>query len=218
MLLAIKAKKQPPPCPPLLGEGGTGVMRGRMRKGPLSVIQDSSCALIAVVVVVLVDIRNRDAVGAGGVDELEVTVALNLCHNTYMVDAGGRAKEHQVAHMHVVAVVDGQSLLPLVATAATETNVERLIDKTGETGTVEGVGTHAATTVRPADIVLGLLDDLRTRNVEQGFQLRVLYLVGHDIGNHFLSVGRTVFRCASAGEDGSDCKSHKHGSDGYEFL
>ena len=76
----------------------------------------------------------------------------------------------------------------------------------------------SATTVRPTDIVLGLLDDLRTRNVEQGFQLRVLYLVGHDIGNHFLIIGRTVFRCASAGEDGSDCKSHKHGSDGYEFL
>ena len=41
-------------------------------------------------------------------DELEVTIALNLSDNTYMVDAGGRTKEYQVAHVHIVAVVDGQ--------------------------------------------------------------------------------------------------------------
>ena len=104
-------------------------------------------------------------------DELEVTIALNLSDNTYMVDAGGRTEEYEVTYMHVVTIVDGQTLTPLVAAAAAETDVERLIDKTGEAGTVKGVWSHATTTIRPTDIILGLLDDLRTRNVEQSLQL-----------------------------------------------
>ena len=91
MFCGVRAGINPAPThhTPLPLEGGSEAV------GFLLIIENSSCALIAVVVVVLVDIRDRDAIGAGGVDELEVTVALNLCHNTYMVDAGGRAKEHR---------------------------------------------------------------------------------------------------------------------------
>ena len=154
------------PLPLERGRGGAG-----WRASPVLIIQYSSCSLVSIVVVVLVDIRDRDAIGAGSVDELEITIALYLGNDADMIDTGRRTEEHQVAHVHIVAVVDGQSLTPLVTAAAAETDVERLIDKTGKAGTVKGVWSHAATTIRPADIILGLLDDLRTRNVEQCLQL-----------------------------------------------
>ena len=139
------------------------------------IIQYSSCSLVSIVVVVLVDIRDRDAIGARSVDELEITIALNLSHNADMVDAGGRTEEYEVTYMHVVTIIDGQTLTPLVTAAAAEMNVERLINKTGETGTVKGIRAHATATIRATDIVLSLLDDLRTRNVEQSLQLWMNY-------------------------------------------
>lgn len=141
------------------------------------VFQYSACATVAAGIIAIVDAAYGYALTGAAVDELEVALAAHLTHYAHVANAAARrAKEHKVAHVDIV-LVDGQSLLPLVAAGASERNVHILIDKTGEPRAVESIRSHATATVRATQIVFGIGHKLLTCNVEQGLNLAVYVLL-----------------------------------------